>query len=203
MYADPRDPELLTMREVMAKKRQGKRSHLKRFASDFINVNRGPNPDAMAAYHHRSLSVVGGKSTKLPVFNNTFTQEIPPTKARGTHHIGPDGTIYRVRNLTPREELAAKQEQRRLDEATFTIETLHLTWQSPRHQGNQQFFPYLSLLKLEGYELKLFRSGVKHIFVEERRECTRFSLVYDTNASAMRAYNNNKILWQHKINSAP
>lgn len=186
----------------MGKKRGMNKSGIpKRMSSDFINVNRGANPDAMAAYQSRVMSVVGGKSNKLPVFNNSFTQKVPRTLPRATHHIGGDGTVYRVRNLTPREEIEAQIEQKKIDNRTFKIETLYITWHSVRHQGNQQFFPFVSLLKLEGYELRLFRSGFKHLFIEERRECTRFSLVYDTKISAMYAYNKNKILWQHRVNN--
>lgn len=60
----------------MGKRKRGKRAHLKRFASDYINVYQGPNPTKLAEYHNAVKTVSGPKNNSEPVLDNSFTRPV-------------------------------------------------------------------------------------------------------------------------------
>lgn len=56
------------------KRQRMRRAHLKRFASDFINVTKAPNPDKIAELHQTVRSTRGPKTNMEPVMENSFTR---------------------------------------------------------------------------------------------------------------------------------
>jgi len=191
-------------------KRRVKKSHLKRYASDYLNVLKGVDPVKVRSYHifnnrQRVASAVGRANEKLPIHyynkdgkfvcENSFTQQIPNTKGIPIFGITEDGDIYPVGTKTPRDEYEAKKRS----EVVITLDNIHLVWQSElRGQGIEEFFG-VTILDLEGYKLKLLRSGTRCLWVEEEIGVTRISRIYGTKMRAMKDYEYNRIRWSYTI----
>lgn len=88
------------------------------------------------------------------------------------------------------EQLAVKVQIQQMTQ----VQTLHQLWISDRHQGLNNFHYVLHVHPIWG-RIKLFFSGARYLWVQEKLGYARLSIEYHGKAAAMRAYDRNRITW--------
>lgn len=167
------------------KKYGGRRAHLKKFASDFINVTNRPRSlmldstksdteDHWLNARGRVASTTGPKNNKLPIINNTFTQAVPETKE----------TLVD----TP------KKEARKLVRKWATEQHGVGRW------GIDEFHS-LTIAKMGNWILELHFCCNTWLWVEENppgmEGYVRLSCTYSSKKSAELALEHSRIGWEH------
>lgn len=169
-----------------------KRAFPKKYASDYVNVQKGINRDVIAAYHNRVMSVSGPNHNVEPMQGNTFMKEIPKTKGVQRSHFIDDG-IDTVSNEFNRERFGIKTEAK--VPPRVIVEKLLRTWRSERLQGVDEFTTYNKIFEHGDWVIKLFFKGTRYVWVEERYGIARTSIVYSSKARALAAYKDNDICY--------
>lgn len=152
----------------MGKRSKQRRAHLKRYASDFINVLKGVNKDAMRAYHDRVATVSGPKNNVNPIKNNTWTKPLNPGKV-------------------PEKETVIR----------YDVDKIYIPWQNDRAQGIDTYYRAVRLLEHGDWIYDLFCCGDKYIISEKKKGITKLSIIYVGRKRAESAFNSQRIHWSN------
>ena len=161
----------------MGKRGKIKKSHLKRFASDYINVTARPrflilddikNPNERWFDNHgRVRSTTGPKNNKSVVLNNTFMQAIPET---------------------------IKPKQKATVDTRTTLEIVQQVWRDTFHQGVNEFH-HVDILNHGQWLNRHFFCGDKHFIACQKDKHVRVSKIYRDKEIMMDHYRNKKLIW--------
>lgn len=173
------------------KRSKERRSHLKRFASDYINVLSAPNPDALSAYQSRVSTTRGRRDQVEPILNHTWTKPLPQTWSKEGQHTERKAVIERMHRLrgVSADPIGVIKGQLR-DQAVHSTSNTYI--------GVDEFH-YRVIFAREGWVIKEFFSGNKFVFVQERYGISKISTVYNGRDAANRAYDSQNILWLHVL----
>lgn len=172
-------------------KRRSKRLFPVKYASDYINTNKGIDIVKVDAHQifqnkNRIRSTVGRGAGTTPVLNNTFTQPIPATKHISAYDPEHDVYIPSPRRIT----LEAKMHSSILSDRSQTfLQNLEHWTGTLRMSGYVQW----NYFKVGG--LRLYFQGNKWVFVNIVERELFYSKTYDCKATAMEAHKRGKIFW--------